>query len=134
MKRSLQWKLVAVFALVFLAGFACGFFGALHRTRWAIGPHHPGPTAEHLKRRLRWELKLTPQQIDQISPIVDSAAVQLEATREQTMQKVHAILQQSHREIGPFLTVEQRQKLEEMEQRHCRELHRHGFLPDATPP
>ena|SRR5437762_8009989 len=133
MNRSLQWRLVAVFLLVFVAGFACGFFGALHRMRWVVGPHHPGPVAEHLKQRLRWELKLTPQQVQQISPIVDSAAAQLEATRKQTMEKVHAILQESHREITPFLSADQRQKLEKMEQRHRRQLHRQGFLPDAPP-
>jgi ADP-glucose pyrophosphorylase len=133
MNRSLQWKLIAVLVLVFLAGIACGFFGALHRTRWIVASHHPAPIAEHLKRRLQWELKLTPQQVEQISPIIDSAAAQLQATREQTMQKVHVIFQQSHREIVPFLSAEQRQKMQEMEERHLEELHRRGFLSGPPP-
>ena len=33
----------------------------------------------------------------------------------------------------PRLSADQRQKLEKMEQRHRRQLHRQGFLPDAPP-
>jgi len=30
MNKSLRWKLILAFVLVFLAGVACGFFGTLH--------------------------------------------------------------------------------------------------------
>jgi Spy/CpxP family protein refolding chaperone len=87
-----------------------------------------------MKRHLRAELNLTPQQMEQISPIVDRAASELEAKREQTMREVRNIFEETHRDITPFLTAEQQRKLVELEQRHRRRLHRHGFMPPPGPP
>jgi len=50
------------------------------------------------------------------------------------MRDVHEIFEQTHREMQPFLTSEQRAKLEEVEKRHRRLLHRHGFMPPGPPP
>ena len=133
MNKSLRWKLVLAFVLVFLAGAACGFFGALH-AHYFFTRMDPGVMAQHMKQRLRVELKLTPEQMQQISPIIDSAASQLKTKREQTMRDVHEIFEQTHREMQPFLTSEQRAKLEEVEKRHRRLLHRHGFMPPGPPP
>jgi Spy/CpxP family protein refolding chaperone len=134
MNATLRWKLILAFMLVFLAGAACGFFGGFHGTGWIFGRGHPRSLAEHMKRHLEWELRLNPQQIQQISPIIDHASSQLEAKREQTMREVHEVFEQTHREMQPFLTPEQRTKLKQMEQRHRHLLHRHGFLPPGPPP
>jgi Spy/CpxP family protein refolding chaperone len=134
MNSSLRWKLILAFVLVFFAGIACGFFGAFHGARWMFGHPHHGSVAEHMKRHLRAELNLTPQQMEQISPIVDRAASELEAKREQTMREVRNIFEETHRDITPFLTAEQQRKLVELEQRHRRRLHRHGFMPPPGPP
>ena len=134
MNTSLRWKLILAFVLVFLAGLACGFLGAMHLGGRMFGFVHSGSLAEHMKRRLEWELRLTPQQVQQISPIVDRAASQLQAKREETMRDVHEIFQQAHREMQPILTSEQRTKLEQIEQRHGRMLHHHGLMPPGPPP
>ena len=68
----------------------------------------PGAMAQHMKQRLRAGLKLTPEQMQQISPIIDHAASQLKTKREQTMRDIHEIFEQTHREMQPFLTPEQR--------------------------
>ncbi len=133
MNGSLRWKLILAFVLVFLAGAACGFFGALHGGLWLFGHAHSGSMAEHLKRQLERELRLTPQQVQQISPIIDRASSQLQAKREQTMRDVHEIFEHTHREMQPFLTPEQRTKLEQIEKRHRRMLHHHGFMPPGPP-
>jgi Spy/CpxP family protein refolding chaperone len=133
MNRSLQWKLILAFVLVFFAGVACGFFGAARGARWMFGHRHHGSVAEHMKRHLRTELKLTPQQVEQISPVIDRAASQLEAKREQTMREVREIFEETHRAISPFLTAEQQTKLGELEERHHRRFHRHGFMPPPGP-
>jgi Spy/CpxP family protein refolding chaperone len=80
------------------------------------------------------ELKLTPDQMQKISPIIDRAASHLKTTREQTMRSVHEIFTQTHHEMQPFLSPEQRIKLEEIEKHHRHLLHRHGFMPPAPPP
>ena len=134
MNKSLRWKLIVAFVLIFLAGAACGFFGAIHMHQAFFARMAPGSMAQHVKERMRAELKLTPDQMLKISPIIDRAASQLTMAREQTMRSVHEIFSQTHREMQPLLTPEQRVKLEEMEKRHSRLLHRHGFMPPGSPP
>jgi Spy/CpxP family protein refolding chaperone len=130
----LRWKLILAFVLVFIAGAAVGFFGAVH-----LGPpfmfHHvlSRSIGEHMKEHLRAQLKLTPEQVEQIAPIVDEATTNLEAKREQTGREVRAIFEDMHKRISPFLTPDQRNLLEQMEQRHRQMMHRRGFQP-APPP
>jgi Spy/CpxP family protein refolding chaperone len=83
---------------------------------------------------LRAELKLTPEQMQKISPIIDRAASELKTKREQTMRDVHEIFKQAHREMQPFLTPEQRTRLQELEKRHRHLLHRHGLMAPGPPP
>src|SRR5438132_10259111 len=133
MNESLRWKLILAFVLVFLAGVACGFFGTVH-THYFFARMDSESMTQHMKQRLRAELKLTPEQMQQISPIIDHAASQLKTKREQTMRDIHEILEQTHREMQPFLTPEQRTKLEELEKRHRHLLHRHGLMGPGPPP
>jgi Spy/CpxP family protein refolding chaperone len=134
MNTSLRWKLAFAFVLVFLAGAAAGFFGAAHIGHSIFFHHFPsGSIAEHAKQHLRNELKLTPEQVQQISPIVDEATSRLEAKREQTGREVRAIFDEMHARIAPLLTPDQRKRLEEMEQRHRQMMHRHGFQPPPSP-
>ena len=133
MNNSLRWKLILAFVLVFLAGAASGFFGAFHVHHF-FARMDPGSMAQHMKQRLRAELKLTPEQMQQISPVIDRAASQLKTKREQTMRDVHEIFEQAHRDMQPFLAPEQRTRLEELEKRHRHLLHRHGFMAPGPPP
>jgi len=133
MNNSLRWKLILAFVLVFLAGAACGFFGAFHVHHF-FAQMDSESMAQHLKKRLRAELKLTPEQMQQISPVIDRAASQLKTKREQTMRDVHEIFEQAHRDMQPFLTPEQRTRLEELEKRHRHLLHRHGLRAPGPPP
>ena len=36
MNKSLRWKLIVAFVLIFLAGAACGFFGAVHMHEYRL--------------------------------------------------------------------------------------------------
>lgn len=129
MNGSLRWKILLAFVLVFFAGIACGFFGAIHGGLRAIHRMRASSLAEHMRRHLQAELNLTPEQLAQISPIIDSTATQLEAKRQQTAREVRQIFDQSHQEIAAFLTPEQRTRLDSMEQRHRHRLRRHGSFP-----
>ena len=121
MSRALQWKLIAGFLLVFIAGGTTGaFFGASHaRSMFSHSPRH-GMMAEHMRERLRKELDLTPEQMAKISPIIDKTAGQLEQIRQETGQRVHAIMTDAHREIATNLNDEQRAKLKNLETRFHR--------------
>jgi Spy/CpxP family protein refolding chaperone len=121
MNRALQWKLIAGFVLVFVAGGITGaFFGGLHARHLFFEFHHPGLIAARMKERLRTELNLTPEQVAKISPIIDKAAAQLREIRQETGRRVHEIMREAHREMAANLTDDQRLKLQEIESRHRR--------------
>ena len=128
MTNGAKWRIVVALALVFLAGTAVGVFGTAHHVRRIIFEHQPphfrGRMAEHLRR----ELHLSGEQFSQIEPIVERSADRLDQIREETNRQVHETFQQTHNDILPYLTPEQRTKLHEMEERHRRALH------DGMPP
>ena len=135
MNRALQWKLIAGFVLVFVAGGISGaFLGGLYARHHLFALHHPERIAARMKEHLRAELNLTPEQVAKISPIVDNTAVQLRQIRRETGRRVHEIMLESHRQLAVNLTDEQRQKLQRIHQRH-RRWHGHGFhdAPEEAP-
>jgi len=136
MNSALKWKLIAGFLLVFIAGGATGVFMTM-----AIGHHfmfgqHPhGMVAQSMKNRLRWQLRLTDEQMNKIAPIVEKTGTQLEQIRGDTGKHVREIIADSHREMAQYLTPEQQERLKQMEQRQRRWMH-HGHWrrePTATP-
>src|SRR6266576_1601786 len=76
MNRALQWKLIAGFILVFIAGGISGaFLGGLYAQQHFLEFHRPELIGARMKERLRSELNLTPEQVAKISPIIDKTAV-----------------------------------------------------------
>jgi Spy/CpxP family protein refolding chaperone len=127
MNRALQWKLIAGFILVFVAGGISGaFLGGLYAQHHFLEFHRPELIGARMKERLRAELKLTPEQVAKISPIIDKTAVQLREIRRDTARRVHETIADAHRQMAVNLTDEQRQKLQQIEERHRRWRHR-GF-------
>lgn len=132
MNRALQWKLIAGFVLVFLAGGITGaFVGAKQvRHKFFHSPHR-AYLKDRMGERLRVQLKLTPEQIEKVSPIIDRASTQLEEIRIETAQRVHRTMAEAHREMAGSLTEEQRKKLQQIELRHQ---HRRSFRERRHPP
>src|SRR5437899_8349870 len=139
MNQALKWKLIAGFILVFVAGGISGaFLGGLYARHLFFGFHRPEQIGARMKERLRAELNLTPEQVAKISPIIDKTADQLREIRRDTARRVHETMAEAHRQMAANLTDEQRQKLQQIEQRHRRWHHRrwHEFpaeSPSATP-
>jgi len=138
MNRALKWKLIAGFLLVFLAGGLTGaFVGASHVRHFFFKFHHRGEIGERMRERLRRELDLTPEQVAKISPILERAAAQLQQMRRDSGQRVREILKETHRQMEPNLTDEQREKLKQIEERHRRWHHGRGpreFTPEPSLP
>ena len=133
MNRALKWKLIAGFLLVFLAGGLTGaFVGASHARHFFFKFHHRGDISERMRHRLQRELELTPEQVAKISPILERAAAQLQQMRRDSGQRVREILNETHRQMTPHLTDEQREKLKQIEERHRR--WHHGRLPHEFTP
>jgi Spy/CpxP family protein refolding chaperone len=140
MNGALKWKLVAGFVLVFVAGGIAGAaLGGIYARHLFFDVHHPRRVGDRMKERLRAELRLTPEQVAKVSPIVDKTAAQLQEIRRDTGRRVHEIMEEAHKEIAADLTDEQRQKLQQIEERHRRWRHRHDprestpESPAATP-
>ena len=132
MNRALQWKLIAGFILVFVAGGISGaFLGGLYVQHHFFQLHHPQLIGARMKERLRAELNLTPEQVAKISPIIDKAAVQLREIRRDTARRVHETIAEAHGQMAVNLTDEQRQKLQQIEERHRRWRHHRLHEPPA---
>jgi hypothetical protein len=133
MNSALKWKLIAGFLLVFLAGGATGVFvttAIAHRFMFA--PHLRGFVAQAMKNRLRWQLRLTDEQMIKISPIIDKTGAQLEDIRGDTGRRVRETIAEAHREIRPILTPEQQQRLQQMEERRRRWMQQGRWHRNAT--
>ena len=119
MNRALQWKLIAGFLLVFVAGGVTGaFVGGSYARYHFFELHHPERIGGRMKDRLRAELNLTPEQLAKISPIIDKTTAQMRDIRRDTGQRVREIIADAHRQMAAELTDEQRQKLKQIEERH----------------
>lgn len=131
MTRGLKWRLTIGVVVVFFAGMATGLFaGAWHARQLFAGRHNPHlhqRMREHLKR----ELQLTPEQTEQVGPILDRMSQELEAIRRETGRQVSETMSRSHNDLLPLLKPEQREKLERMRQRHRRLLRMRGDLPPS---
>jgi Spy/CpxP family protein refolding chaperone len=139
MNQALQWKLIAGFLLVFVAGGITGaFVGGSYARHQFFELHRPERIGARMKDELRSELNLTPEQVATISPIIDNVDSQLRDIRRETGQRVHQVMAEAHRQMAANLTDEQRRKLLQIEERH-RRLHHHHFheshdeMPSSTP-
>jgi len=92
--------------------------------------HHMSPAQaviDHLER----ELHLTGEQRRKILPIVEQAQAKLDELRLQSVPQFESIIEDGSKQAAEFLTVEQREKLYDMEilaKQHFRR------APDAGPP
>jgi Spy/CpxP family protein refolding chaperone len=139
MNRALQWKLVAGFFLVFIAGGITGaFIGGSYARHHFFKLHRPDRIGAQMRERLQAELNLTPEQVAKLSPIIDKTAAELRDIRRDTGRRVHQVIAEAHRQMAATLTDEQRQKLQQSEARH-RQWSDHHFresptkMPSATP-
>ena len=133
MNRALQWKLIVGFILVFIAGAITGaFLGGLYARHLFFEFHQPALIGARMKERLRTELNLTPDQVAKVSPIIDKTAAQLQTVRQDTGRRVHEVITEAHQEMAANLTAEQRQKLQQIEERH-RRWHHNRWPRQATP-
>ena len=135
MNSALKWKLIAGFLLVFIAGGATGVFVTMAiGHHFMFGPHPHGFAAQAMKNRLKWQLRLTDEQMAKISPIIDKTTLQLRGIRRDTARHVHETIADAHKQMATILTDEQRQKLQQIQERHRRWRHRHFHEPPVEAP
>src|SRR6266581_8719986 len=105
MNRALQWKLIAGFLLVFVAGGITGaFVGGSYARHHFLELHRPERIGAQMKERLRAELNLTPEQVAKISLIIDKTASQLRDIRRDTARRVHETIAEAHQQMATNLS------------------------------
>lgn len=131
---SMKWGIALGAALVFFAGIATGLFGCFWHVHHMFLQRNSGHLAAQMRTHLKWELNLTPAQVEEITPIVDQTAKQLEEIRSDSGRRVAEALAQSHRDLAPHLTPEQRAKLDKMAERRQHSFHLlHFHMPPGPP-
>ena len=131
---NLKWKIAGGVAIVFFAGLATGMFCCFWHVHHVFLDRNPEHLGAQMRAHLKWELNLTPAQIEEITPIVDRTARQLIDIRGDTGRRVSETLAQSHRDLAPHLTSEQRAKLDRMAERRQHSFHMMHFHPPPDAP
>jgi Spy/CpxP family protein refolding chaperone len=130
--KSWKWQLVIALVVVFFAGMATGLFAGARHAHFVFMGRHGARTGERMRAHMQRELRLTPEQSAQISPIIDRTAAQLEVIRKETSKRVAGTFAHAHQEMLPLLNPEQRERLEEMKRRHRHMLQSHDLpLPEV---
>jgi hypothetical protein len=123
-----NWKLVAVFAVLFLTG---GVSGSLITYSVVRKQAMPNPThtvhtwTENLMRKLEHAGRLTPEQSAKIHPRVETAVKQMKSIQLQAMQQGSDVLDAALAEIETGLNPDQQRRLERFRER------RRAFLQEA---
>jgi Spy/CpxP family protein refolding chaperone len=123
------WKIILVLVGIFAAGGVTGGFVTLKACKDKM-VNRPVPEEwepKHLKK-LSDRLSLTPEQKDQVRPIIRRNMEHLNRLRNQSMAETRVVVEAMQREISEKLTPEQRAKFEQMnrelrEAREARERH-----------
>ena len=123
-----SWKLVLVFAVLFLTG---GLSGS--GITYSVLRRHtlPNPTrsfhswTENLMQKIQRIARLTPEQSAKIRPRVEAAVKQMQSIQVQAMQQGSDALDAALAEIEPELNPDQQKRLERFRER------RRQFLQEA---
>jgi hypothetical protein len=123
-----NWKLILVFAVLFLTG---GLTGSLITRSLMRRQALPGSQRNYhtwtdaMIQRLTRAAHLTPEQAEKIRPRVEAAVKQMQSIQIQSMQQVSDAMDAALTEIEPDLSPDQQKGLEHFRERH------HAFLQEA---
>lgn len=112
MSMNKPWKVILVFAGVFLAGVITGgpLLGLLQNYRQERRPAFADRTMVRYER----ELGITSAQKEKIRPILLRAQDDWRRLRQENVQHLTALVDRMHMEVATELTPEQQTKLEDM--------------------
>jgi hypothetical protein len=112
MSLNKPWKVVLVFAGVFLAGVVCG--GPLLATIQQYRHDRRPPFIDRTMARYERELGITPEQKERIWPILTRIQKDWRQLKQENVRNLLGVIDRMYTEIGGELTPEQRIKLEKM--------------------
>ncbi len=120
------WKRFTGVALLFALGFLAGatVSSSFDLNPAADGPRHWKPAPSPLSGSFYAELNLSEEQRNAVEAILEQYRSRLGELRKSMAPRIHEMLAQAEREIGPILDAEQKTRhkaqLSEWEERHRR--------------
>ena len=101
---------------IFLAGAMAGFVaGHAFARRQALRPPQTAEMTRHMMARLQEHLKLTPDQMENIRPLVEQNSIELDALHRESWDRVAGSFKKLNQQIAGYLTIEQKKQLAAME-------------------
>lgn len=112
-----QWKIIFAFLSMIGLGFVGGFFTHRYMARQTISKVKELSAAPGFQHHLLRRIEATPEQEEQLHPIVIKYGQQMAEVAKESRAKRRKIMDQMHEEIKPYLTKEQIDKLDEFSRR-----------------
>lgn len=125
MTQFSKWKIIGYAAAIFVAGGISGGALGIYQARSnLLSPPREQEMAVHLLNRFQARLELTPDQVANIKPIIDSAAADLNSIRADSAKRVNQVFDDSYTKVSAILTPDQRIKLDQMKREHHERMQR----------
>jgi Spy/CpxP family protein refolding chaperone len=134
MRIGANTRIVVALVLVFLAGIASGVFAGAWHARHVFAGRHGERMGERMREHLQHQLKLTPAQLQEMNPIFDDLARQLQEIRAESGRRVSETMARAHEQLAAHLTPAQQGELRQIEQRHEGMMRRHHRAMPPPPP
>jgi Spy/CpxP family protein refolding chaperone len=110
-----KWKIILALAAIFLTGAVTGGVFALGMVKQAVDKKiNPGRWPASLLETYQKRLKLTPEQIEQMRPVIEESRREWTATVRNAVGSYAAIIRQVDEQLAPLLTPEQKAEHERL--------------------
>lgn len=112
-----NWKVALYLVAIFIVGGITGSFVTLQTLKYTIHKHRNSQDwSARMMKRLELNLKLTPEQVQKIKPIVDQSVDELKAIRSKTIYESSQVIQRTEEQISRELTPDQQKRFQEIQQ------------------
>ncbi len=124
-----RWKIAMYVGLVFVSGALLGAFS--HRLYTVSGvsanaPRNPEEFRRRYMEEMKTRLKLTPDQVTQLSAILDETRSRVRSTRESIEPEIRKIREEQQEKVHHILSAEQRPEYDQMRKEREAEIQRRG--------
>ncbi len=115
MKSLTKSKLGLYVGVIFVAGVVSGSVITFRKVQAKAQPQSMEKVCHKMQDSLKTKLGLTDEQFAKVRPILDQTAQEIQKIHGRTMQDIEAAIRRSHDELAQYLTVEQKEKLKEID-------------------
>ena len=124
-----RWKMAMYVGLVFVSGALLGAFS--HRLYTVSGvsanaPRNPEEFRRRYMEEMKTRLKLTPDQVTQLSAILDETRSRVRSTRESIEPEIRKIREEQQEKVHHILSADQRPEYDQMRKEREAEIQRRG--------